>query len=184
MVSAFALWLPIVLSAVAVFVASSVIWMLLPWHKGDYKGVPNQEAVRAALKGIPPGCYNIPHLAERGDLAKPEVQAMFEEGPTGFLFIAKRQVPAMGPLLGKWFVFNLVVAFCVAYLTGIGMGPGAAYMEVFRIASTATWMAYGFAYVCDSIWYSRPWHLTWKAVFDALIYGLLTGGVFGWLWPA
>ena len=32
-----ALWLPIVLSAVIVFVASSIMHTLLPYHRGDYQ---------------------------------------------------------------------------------------------------------------------------------------------------
>ena len=36
-VSLGALWLPIVLSAVFVFVGSAVIWMALKWHDGDWK---------------------------------------------------------------------------------------------------------------------------------------------------
>jgi hypothetical protein len=183
MVSVFSLWLPILLSAVAVFVASSVIWMFLPWHKGDYKGVPDEAAAGAALRGLPPGSYNIPHLESRGDMSTPEGRARFEKGPVAFLFVAPKGLPSMGPMMGKWFVFAVVVAFCVAYVAGIGLAPGADYMAVMRLTATATWMAYGFAFVADSIWYFRPWHLTWKNLFDALIYGLLSGGIFGWLWP-
>jgi len=35
-----------------------------------------------------------------------------------------------------------------------------------------------------SIWYRRSWSTTLKATLDGVIYGLLTGGAFGWLWPA
>ena len=184
MVSVLSLWLPILLSAIAVFFASSIIWMFLPWHKSDYRGVSDEAAAGAALRDLAPGGYNIPHLESRGDMGKPEGKAKFEKGPVAFLFVAPKGMPSMGPMLAKWFVFAVIVAACVAYLAGVGLAPGADYMRVFRITSTATWLAYGFAYVSDSIWYFRPWHLTWKNLFDALIYGLLTGGIFGWLWPA
>ena len=46
MVSISALWLPILLSAVIVFVASSIIHMVLPVHRGDYRKLPEEDRVR------------------------------------------------------------------------------------------------------------------------------------------
>ena len=43
-----ALWLPIVLSALLVFVVSAIIHMVLKYHNRDYKQLPNEVAVRAA----------------------------------------------------------------------------------------------------------------------------------------
>src|SRR6266851_8791731 len=43
MVSLSALWLPIVLSAVIVFVASSIMYMLLPYHRSDYRKLPEED---------------------------------------------------------------------------------------------------------------------------------------------
>lgn len=40
MITVFSLWLTIVLSAVAVFYASFVAWMILPHHKADWNGLP------------------------------------------------------------------------------------------------------------------------------------------------
>ena len=57
-----ALVVPIFLSAVFVFVASSVIHMLLPWHKSDCPKLSNEDSVRDALRplAIPPGDYMVP----------------------------------------------------------------------------------------------------------------------------
>ena len=44
------LWLPILLSAVFVFVASSVLHMVLPIHKGDYKKPPGEDAVLESMR--------------------------------------------------------------------------------------------------------------------------------------
>jgi hypothetical protein len=57
-----ALWLPILLSSVIVFVVSSVIHTVLPWHKNDYPRIPNEEKVMDALRplAIPPGDYMVP----------------------------------------------------------------------------------------------------------------------------
>ena len=49
MVPVTALWLPILLSAVIVFVASSILHMVLPIHKSDYRKLPEEERVRDAL---------------------------------------------------------------------------------------------------------------------------------------
>ncbi|HET7109995.1 MAG TPA: hypothetical protein VFI41_03915, partial [Gemmatimonadales bacterium] len=57
------LWLPILLSAVAVFIVSAVIHMALQfWHRNDFRTVPNEDAVMAALRpfDIPPGDYIVP----------------------------------------------------------------------------------------------------------------------------
>ena len=73
-------------------------------------------------------------------------------------------------------------------LAGPG-GPGAAggratpYLTVFRIVGTVTFAGYALALAQYSIWYGRAWSITLKSMFDGLIYALLTGGVFGWLWP-
>ena len=57
-----ALWLPILLSAIAVFVVSSIIHMVLGWHGGDYRQLPSEEHVMDGLRehDIPPGDYVMP----------------------------------------------------------------------------------------------------------------------------
>ena len=50
MVPITALWLPILLSAVIVFVASSIIHMLLPIHKSDYRQLPEEDRVLGTLR--------------------------------------------------------------------------------------------------------------------------------------
>jgi len=57
MVPAISLWLPILLSAVTVFLASSVIHMVLTYHRSDFKGLPSKDQVMDALRAfnIPPG---------------------------------------------------------------------------------------------------------------------------------
>ncbi len=51
------------------------------------------------------------------------------------------------------------------------------------MVGTASFMAYAFGLIPGSIWWGKPWSATIKEVFDGLVYGLLTAGVFGWLWP-
>ena len=53
------LWLPILLSSVIVFIVSSIIHMLSPWHKNDYPKLSNEEKILDALRplDIPQGEY-------------------------------------------------------------------------------------------------------------------------------
>lgn len=180
-----ALWLPIVLSAVLVFVLSAIIHMALKYHNRDYTRLPNEDAVRAALRaGNPaPRQYVFPYAAEMKEMESPEVQQKFVEGPVGVLYLRRPGPPTMGPMLAQWFLFCLVVSFFVAYLAAITLSPGAEYLQVFRVVGAAAFLAYAAATVPASIWMGKPWVVTGKEVFDGLVYGLVTAGTFGWLWP-
>ncbi len=179
------LWLPIVLSAVIVFIASSVMHMVLPYHKSDYKKMPEEDRVADAIRaaGPGPGVYFLPHCGSHGELNKPEVQERFKRGPVGIVTILPSGPPALGKSLALWFVYTLLVGFFTAYLAGRTLAPGTHYLQVFRVAGTAAFMAYSLAYFTDSVWKGQPWSNTLKHMVDGLIYGLLTAGTFGWLWP-
>ena len=66
------LWLPILVSAVVVFLASSVIWMVFKYHNKDYLKVNDEEAVRAALSGTKPGFYLVPYCMDPAEFKDPE----------------------------------------------------------------------------------------------------------------
>ena len=57
------------------------------------------------------------------------------------------------------------------------------YRVVFRIVSTVAFCGYSLAILQSTIWWYRSWGYTLRTMFDGLIYALLTGGTFGWLWP-
>jgi hypothetical protein len=185
MVSLAALWLPILLSAVIVFVASSILHMLLPLHKSDYRQLPEEERVMDALRsaGVTPGpAYHFPHCTHQ-QMKAPATIEKYKRGPVGLLTIIPSGAPNMGKYLGQWFVYCIVVGIFVAYLAGRTLGPGTHYLQVFRVAGTAAFLAYAFGQFQDSIWKGQTWGVTLKHVFDGLVYGLLTAGTFGWLWP-
>lgn len=184
MVSLSALWLPILLAALLVWVASFVVWAVLPHHRSDYAAFSDEEAVRRAMGGIPPGQYNIPHVPSRAALADPEFRRRFEEGPVGFFTAMPAGVPSTRRNLALYAVYCLAVTVLVGYLTGRALPPGAAYLEVFRIAAVAAWLGFGWAVVSDAVWFGRPWKAVGKHLADSLLYGLLVGGAFGSLWPA
>lgn len=184
MVPLSALWLPIVLSTVIVFVASSVLHMVIPYHRNDYQRLPDEDNVRAALRaaGLKRGLYIFP-FGTHQDMKSPAMVEKYQQGPVGMMTVFHNGVPAMPKYLGQWFFYCLVVNFFVAYLTAHTIPPGLSYLQVFRVAGTAGFMAYGLGHLSNGIWKGQPWSVTIKEVIDGLIYGLLTAGTFGWLWP-
>lgn len=186
MVSAFSLWVPILVSAALVFVASSAIHMVLNWHRNDLQGVPDEDGLMETLRGfnLLPGNYVIPRAASAEAMKSDEFQAKARRGPVAFLTVVRSGDPsAMGKQLLQWFVYCVVVGLFAAYVTGQALGPGAEYMQVFRLASTTAFMGYALAHAQDAIWMGQGWAATARSMADGLIYGLLTGGTFGWLWP-
>ena len=185
MVSIPSLWLPILGSAVLVFVASSIIHMMLPYHWNDFGSVPSEDDVMEALRkfSIPPGDYVIPRAATPKDMGSPAFIEKATKGPVAFVTVVPSGPPAMGASLAQWFVYCVVVGVLAAYVSGRTLAAGASYLEVFRFAGTTAFIAYAVGLWQDSIWYKRAWSTTVKNTFDGLVYALLTAGMFGWLWP-
>ena len=183
MVALGSLILPIVLSAVLVFVTSSILHMVLKYHASDYTPLPNEEAGRAALRGVAPGQYMIPHAGDMKELEKPEIKQKFLDGPIAVLNIKRPGPPTMAPMLGQWFVFTLVVSFFVAYIASHTLPAGTPYLQVFRVVGSVAFLAYAAGQIPRAIWMGKPWSVAWKEVADGLLYGLVTAGAFGGLWP-
>ena len=186
MVALASLWLPILLSAVIVFVVSSIVHMAMPWHKNDYARMPDEERVRAALRpfAIPPGDYMVPRPATREELRTQEFVARVNEGPNLVVTVLPNGPLAWGRNLAMWFVYLVVVAVFAGYVAGRALPPGTHYLVVFRFVGTTAFIGYALALWQMSIWYRRSWSTTVKATIDGLIYALLVAGTFGWLWPA
>jgi hypothetical protein len=185
MVALSTLWLPLVLSAVAVFLVSSVLHMVLKYHKADYKRIPDQDQVLEGIgkANLPPGYYHFPYFEDMKACGTPEAQARFQRGPNGMLTVLPNGPMQMGKYLGVWFAYCALVSLFVAYLAGHTLPTGATYLAVFRSVGTTSFMAYGLSCMVNSIWMGVPWSNTLRAMFDGLVYALVTAGVFGWLWP-
>ena len=138
MISTIDLWLPVLLSAVLVFIVSSVMHMSLPLHKGDYCKVPDEEAVLETLrsKGIQPAEYMFPFAGSMKELGSPEMIEKQNRGPVGLLTIMQNGPPAMVKSLVQWFVCTLVVGVFVAYSSALGLSRGAESLVVFRMTAT------------------------------------------------
>jgi len=186
MVPLLELWLPIVLSAVFVFVVSSLVHMALPLHKGDCAPMKGEAEILAVMQkhALPPGQYMFPHAPSMKAMGSPEMLAKFQRGPVGTMTLRPDGVPAIGKALGQWFVLTLVIGACVAYVAGLGLARGAEAMLVFRSTSAAALIGYGASPVMESIWKAVPWSTTAKFLFDGVLYALATGATFAWLWPA
>jgi hypothetical protein len=178
------LWLPIVLSAIFVFVASSIMHTVLTYHRGDYRKLPDEEKLLGALRGVglTRGLYVFPFCTHK-QMKSPEMIEKYKQGPVGMMTVLPSGPPAMPKFLVSWFGYCLVIGIFVAYLAWHTVAPGANYRVVFRVVGTAAFLAYGLGHLSDGIWKGQTWSATIKEVIDGLVYGLLTAGTFGWLWP-
>jgi hypothetical protein len=179
------LWAPILLAALLVQVTSTLVHMVLKWHNSDYRKLPNEDQVRAAIRaGSPaPGQYIVPHCLDPNEMKQPEVAQKWVEGPVGMMYIIKNGAPSIGPQIGAWAAFNLVIAFFVAYVSSRTLPIGTEYLKVFQVVGAISFLAYAGGQVPAAIWYGKPWSATVKDIIDSLLYGLMTAGAFGWLWP-
>jgi len=185
MVTLSMLWMPIVAAAILVFAVSSVIHMVLGYHKADYKRLPKEDQRLDALRGddLAPGYYHFPYCENPKEMGSPEMQAKLHRGPVGMLTVVPNGPMSLGKYLGQWFVFLLVVSFFVAYIAAHTVAAGAGYLAVFRVVGATAFLAYGLGRIVDSVWMGVPWSNTVRNLIDGLIYALMTAGTFGWLWP-
>lgn len=185
MVEITTLWLPILVSAVGVFVVSSVVHMVLPIHKSDMGQVPGESTVLEAMRaqGLKPGSYRFPYCVSMQEMNTDEFRALLDTGPVGTMTIVPSGPMKMGKSLVLWFIYSLVVGVFVAYITGLGRAPGAEFVKVFQTAGAVAFLGYGLSSAQDSIWKGVSWGVTAKFAFDGLLYGLTTGAIFAAMWP-
>lgn len=181
----FAFCLPLVVAAVLVFVASSLIHMVIKWHNSEYLRLGNEDEVRDAIrKASPaPGQYVIPYCAGMKDAGSPEMQRKFSEGPVGMLVLRPNGMPKIGVNLSQWFALNLLVAAIAAHIAATTLGAGADAHRVFHTTALITFIAYAGGSITDAVWKGYPWKAVVKDLLDALIFGAVSGAAFAWLWP-
>ena len=185
MISLAQLWLPILVAAIAVFAASSVIHMVVKWHNTDYRKLGNEDDVRAVIRAgaSGPGQYFIPYCTDPKEMQKPEMLQKFKEGPVGLLVLRPPCTPSMGKPLGFWFLLNLAIAILAGCLACYTLAAGSSFLQIFRVVGIATFLAYAGGTIQQAIWMGKPWVSTGKEVADAFIYAIASAAVFGWLWP-
>jgi hypothetical protein len=179
------LWLPVLVSAVVVFVLSSIAHMALKHHKADYKRLPSEDAVAAALRPIPPrGLYMLPYCEHSSAMKDPKFMKRYEEGPNALVTVLPNGAPQMGKLLLLWFGLCLLVSFVAAYIARHTLQPGEEGMTVMQITGAVAFTGYGIGPIQDAIWKGIPWSNSLRGIADAVVYAVATGFVFRLLWPA
>lgn len=179
------LWLAIVVAAIAVFVASSLIHMVFKWHNAEYRPLSNEDAVLAALRAgsPPPGQYVLPHCSDMKHMQEEAMQAKYRAGPVGFLTLIKSGPPAMGKSLSLWFVLNVAIAALAAGVAWQSLGADANSHVAAHLIGIISFLAYAGGSVQSGIWMGKPWSAVAKDLLDALIYGTVSALAFLWLWP-
>ena len=180
-----ALWLPILLSAVFVFIASSVIHMGPFWHKNDFRAMPREAEVMDALRpfAIPPGDYVVPRCSKMSEMKSPEFKEKMRKGPVMFATVFPNGVMGIGRNLVLWFVYLLVVELFAAYISGRAIAPPTTFRRAFRFTGAVSFVGYALALWQMTIWYRRAVSTAIKDTIDGIIYAVIAGATFGWLWP-
>lgn len=184
LVSLIDLWLPIGLSAVAVFFLSMIAWTAAPHHKRETMPMGEREAgLRDALTrlGVPPGSYFFPYC-DQAAMKTEEGKRRMTEGPWGRLQLYPK-VPGMGGSLVGSLALYLVASVAIGYLGATTLPAGAEFSRVFQVLGTAGLMAYTVAVMPQIIWFDRSWKTFAAHLFDGVVYGLATAALFAWLWP-
>jgi len=179
------LWLPVVVSAVAVWLVSAVLHMVLKYHRADYKQLSDEEGIGHTLRkaASAPGVYVIPYCADMSQMKDPAMLKKYEEGPIALITVMRNGVPKMGKNLVQWFLFCFLVSFVTGYVARHTLGFDTDPLTILRITGTVAFIGYGFGYFQDSIWKAIPWSNSLRGLCDAVVYGLVTGLVFRFLWP-
>jgi hypothetical protein len=183
MVSLLSLWLPILISAVIAFVASWLLHMVVGHHRNDMRQLPQEDAALDILRAAQPGDYMAPYISSAAQMRAPEFVEKRRRGPVVVLTLSAGGELNMGKPLAQWFVYLLTIALISAYVASRTLAAGTAYLGVFRVVGTVAFMGLAMGHPHQSIWWKRQWSATLKYMIDGLIYALLMGGVFGWLWP-
>lgn len=176
------LWLPIVVSAAVVFIASFIAWTISPHHKGEWIAVPDEAAFMGSVRDrIPAGQYMFPHCDPK-NMKDPEVKKKYMAGPHGVLTVWPA-APNMIRNMVLTFAYFLVVGLFVGYVTSHAVSRGGEYLAVFRVAGTAAIMVYALGGIPHAIWFGRSARSVVSDMVDGVVYGLLTAGCFGAMWP-
>lgn len=178
------LLLPIIVSAVAVFVLSMIIHMT-PWHRSDYRRLPDEDGVMQALRpfNIPPDDYAVPHPGSGDYMRSPEYDAKRAAGPVMFVTVLPSGPWNIGKIMGFWFLFVLVVSASMACIVGTIVPRGGERHVVFHHVAVIAFLTYAMGAVPMSIWYDRKWSTTARSAVDAVLYALATGIIFSMMWP-
>jgi hypothetical protein len=185
------LWLPILLSAAAVWIVSTIFGMPFLHHKNDWIGLPaaEEDAFMGFLRtsGIKPGNYLFPDFRTRAAMESEKVKKALEQGPVGHLSLWRPPL-TMGGKLAATFIVFLVVSTLIAYQASVVLPKAAEFAppttpKVFRVVGTAGILAYCFSFIPSAIWFGAPKRTIALGIIDGIVFGVITGAIFAWRWP-
>lgn len=184
------LWLPILLSSVAVWFVSIIASMALPHNRQDWIALPNPPGEDGFMdylrkSDIKPGNYLFPDFRSSEAMKSAKVEKALNEGPVGHLSVWRTPL-TMGDKLVGTFIVYLVVSILIAYLSLVAIQPvasPASFAKVFQITATAGVLAYGFSFIPSALWWGSYTRTIIANTVDGVVYGVMTGAIFAWLWP-
>jgi hypothetical protein len=171
-----------VLSAVVLFFASFLSWMILQLHKDDWRRIDREEEFLSAVRpfNLPVGSYMFPRPVTPADMKTEAFQAKYAAGPRGVMTILPPT--NMGANLAMTMAYFLVVSLTLGYLASVAFPtPGAAtFMNVFRFVFTAGLLAFLASVVQHSIWFRNR---IVGHVIESVAYAAIVGVIFAAMWP-
>jgi hypothetical protein len=180
------LWLPILLSAVAVWFVSTIFGMPFLHHKNDWIGLPaaDEDSLMEGIRnrGIKPGNYLFPDFRTREAMESEKVGKALKEGPVGHLSVWQPPLTMGGKMAATFFVY-LVVSTLIAYLAFVALPNPAKFAKVFQVVGTAGILAYSFSFIPNAIWFGAYKRTIVASIIDGIVFGLITGAIFAWRWP-
>lgn len=185
MVTLLDLWLPILLSAAAVWFCAFLSWAILPIHRRDFGPLPDEDAFLRAVRdlNLPPGAYGFPHATDSARQKDPAFVEKWKAGPTGMLNLLNPKA-SMGMSMLLSFVVYLVVSILIGYIGwAAGLPRGAGFWSIFRVLGTAGLLAYTFSFLPHMIWFQATTSAKLAGILDGIVSGVVTGLIFAVLWP-
>jgi len=174
------LWLPIVVTAVVLFFASFVAWMILPHHFGDRSKLDKENEFMDHLRdlNVQPGNYLFPYAASGKEMGSQEHQKRYAKGPRGTINIYS--MPNTGANLFCTLLFFLVTATIIGYVAWEaleGWDPAkVTFLKVFQIVGAVGVLTYSSAGILNGIWFKKK---LVTDIVDGIVYGIITGLIFG-----
>jgi len=176
------LWLPVLATTFALWIASTLAWTVIGHHNRDTDPLPNEDQALDAIRSlnIPPGSYMFPQITH-GQANAADCKAKWEKGPIGLLRVFR---PINMPLnIICTVIFFLIMSTLLAYLGSAALARGATFAQVLQVMGTAGVLTYSFSSIPHDIWFQTKKRQTLTCAIDGIAFGLITGLIFAWLWP-
>ena len=174
------LWLPILISTIALFFASFLSWMVVQLHMKDWVKLDDEEKLMGVVRemNIPDGNYMFPGATSGKEMNSPEHMEKYSEGPRGVLTILP--VPNMGKNLGLTLLFFLFCNATFGYLASFALEQQHDFLTVFRFVATIALLTFCASIVQHAIWFRSR---VVGHVIESIAYALIAGAIFAVFWP-